>query len=296
MLKIVNLKKGENNEITKEIKDITGLLIPFDKNLISISKISDNIISLNLSESFDFSSLLRETRNEVTISDVPTKNEVIISGVPTRNEVTSISESSKRKNNQLKRSLALNISKMDYIDENAEKSNEIVKYSKVLYIDRSNNNNDDANQENKDDKKIYIQKIKKEFLFNKNYSLLGCISNEENLLLLNYYEEKNNSQNELLIFDFNICQFIYSFKFHDKWATPKICTISNYENSIEFTVCDDDLNLIQYFYDKNYENKIYYINISKAEAKTNQKADKLIYLYKRILLICQNNDYYLLYK
>ena len=277
VLNIVSLNIEENNEITYGIKEITDLLIPFDKNLNSISKLSDNIISLDLSDSIDFSSLLRKTRNEVTISEEP-----------------------KNAKNALKKGGYINIDNIDYDvsvgRETLGKHNENVKYSKVLYIDTNNNKTNYITPDNDNDKNIIIQKIKKEFLFDKCYSLLGCISAQENLLLINYLGDNNNSQNELFIFDFNICQFIYMFKFHHKWTTPKLSAKINYRNSIdkvEFIICDDDLNLTQYYYDKNYENKIYYNYTSKADKKDNQKADKLICLYKRILLFCQNNSYYL---
>ena len=137
--------------------------------------------------------------------------------------------------------------------------------------------------------------IEREYIFNNNYELLGELNDK--LLLLNY-NKKDNSECEFYIFDFSICQFIYSFKLHNIWYCPKLFIKINSDKLIDikrFVICDENLNLFQYFYDNNYMNKIYYINNSiQIENKTKSKPSKFISLDNRIIILCNNNELYLL--
>ena len=86
-----------------------------------------------------------------------------------------------------------------------------------------------------------------------------------------------------------------SFKFHNIWSSPKLFAKINkmhLNNEFEFTICDEELNIFQYIYDKNYMNKIYYINDFQAEKRTKNKPTKLISLGKRVIILC-NNSYYI---
>ena len=175
------------------------------------------------------------------------------------------------------------------------------KYVKILFYlnnQKKKKNSIELNLENtsKEDENEFI-KIKKEYTFGKNFNLLGSISDDDNLLLLNYIEENHDSENIFYIFDFNICQFVNSFKFHNIWISPILFSkMNNYKlfDKNSFIICDENLNIIQYFYDKNYANKIYYINISKPKEESDKKAIKIISLDNKIILLCYDSEYYIL--
>ena len=70
----------------------------------------------------------------------------------------------------------------------------------------------------------------------------------------------------------------------------------NYDFKIDkqgFVICNEDLDFIQYFYDKNYTYKIYCVNIIKAEKKMGNSPSKLINVDKEIIMMTNNNNYYL---
>ena len=79
---------------------------------------------------------------------------------------------------------------------------------------------------------------------------------------------------QILIFDCNIKQFIYSFKLQDKLIEPKfLIKLDFYQINDKqgFIMLDKDFNIFQYFYDAQFVNKIYYINeITSNESKNNQ--------------------------
>ena len=102
---------------------------------------------------------------------------------------------------------------------------------------------------------------------------------------------------EKIYFIFLICQLINAFKFHNIWKTPILFSKMNYAKLFDkngFIICDEEMNIIQYFYDKNYANKIYYICSSKAILKSDTKPFKLISLDNLIILLCNNNEYYII--
>ena len=289
-INLIIINKEKDNKISHEIKNINDLFVSLDSLPISLKKISDNIISLELS-SFDLS--LRETENRITLFD----NDEFMK---------------KKQNLQRSYALQLNDGYINYspnevrtstresnIRETLDKISENEKFVKIFYIDVNyKNENKELNEENniKDKCNNYFQ-IKKEFVFSNNYELLGSISDEENLLLFNYKEQMKTNifEYKLCIFNFNICQFIRSFKFHNIWSSPKLFAKINkmhLNNEFEFTICDEELNIFQYIYDKNYMNKIYYINDFQAEKRTKNKPTKLISLGKRVIILC-NNSYYI---
>ena len=150
--------------------------------------------------------------------------------------------------------------------------------------------NSNSNKEN------YGLIIEKEYIFTKNYELLGSISDEDNLFLLNYIKEEGNDEYLFCIFDFNINQYICSFHFNNSLSNPKIFVKMKYDIKIDkqgFVISNEDLEFIQYFYDKNYINKIYFVNILKAEKKSGSLPSKLANVNKEVIMITDNNSYYL---
>ena len=68
----------------------------------------------------------------------------------------------------------------------------------------------------------------------------------------------------------------------------------NYENLLNrkgFIICDEEMYVEQYFYDKNYVNKIFHSSRAIIKLKTDEKPFKLISLNNSIILICNNSEY-----
>ena len=94
-------------------------------------------------------------------------------------------------------------------------------------------------------------------------------------MLLKYIELNKKNENEKIfsIFDYNNTQFIYTFKFNNISSSMILLNILNFGNiNIQgFIMMDKDLNIYQYLYDENFENKIYNIyNIDSNENKKSQ--------------------------
>ena len=283
-VKLIFLNTGEDKEIISEFKDITNLIIHIDEIPISLNIISENIISLTLSRYNDNSFVVVKTNNNSDNNN--SKNLKLIRELTIESNDIPHSKFSKKNN---------------LIDNGIIDGNNIEDYYiKIFYLYKDNykikqenkNNNLSSEKSNND------LKIKREFTFDKNFSLLGCISEKNNLLLLNYSERNNNRMENLFyIFDFNNCQFINSFKFHSIWTEPILFAKINYNNIFDktgFVLCDKDLNYIQFFYDKNYINQIYYINSSKLKEKSGQNVSKMIALDKKVIFLCNNNEYYII--
>ena len=270
-IKLIYLNK-ENNEIKNEIKDITEQLIESNKSPTHFNKISKNIISLDISLVNEFPPLIIEDGKRITLSE----------------ELFRPTQDIKRKDSITRNSLfSINsrISKEDPSTRASSTINENEKYTKIIYL-----NTDNIQVENNNF-------IKKEYIFDKGYEVFGCLSKDENLLLVNYINDKNSKDCIIYIFDFNFFQFIYSFKFNSLSTLPKLFLKTECEYSldkIEFILCDNELNIFQYFYDKNYSNQIYYLNKAIAEKKEQSTALKIINLDKKIMIVCENNRYYLL--
>ena len=279
IIKSIYFNKGEDKKIKNEIKDITNLLISEDKMSKSLQKISENIISLTLTNNNNFKLSIIENEQQPPLENT---NSLGIKGY-----LYSKDEPSFDMDDYFTRQTIV-------VNNETEKEKE--KYVKIFYLNK-NTKNKELNLKNNSKKNDGLIKVKKEFTFGKNFNLLGSISNDDNLLLLNYIEDKKNSENIFYIFDFNIFQFVNVFKFHNIWRTPVLFEKKNYEILYDkngFIICDEDLNIIQYFYDKNYQNKIYYINISKVKKRTDKKPVKFICLDNKIILLCHDSQYYLL--
>ena len=85
--------------------------------------------------------------------------------------------------------------------------------------------------------------------------------------------KKNENEKIFSIFDYNNNQFIYTFKFNNISSSTIFLNILNFDNiNIQgFIMMDKNLNIYQYLYDENYENKVYNIyNIDSNEDKSNQ--------------------------
>jgi hypothetical protein len=70
-----------------------------------------------------------------------------------------------------------------------------------------------------------------------------------------------------------------------------------YENMKDiqgFFIIDADINLTQYFYDKDYTNKIYYIKQIKSKNTFKREIDKYIILKGKMILFSNNSNYYTL--
>ena len=168
--------------------------------------------------------------------------------------------------------------------ENEEKQTKNY-YNKIYKIDFI------QNESNKNKNSINVIK---EYKIPYNYELLGLLSEEENLFLMSFKEDNNP---HLCIFDFSICQFIKSFKFHNEFVFPKLFVKIKFEKNMKnerFIICDENLNLTQYFYDKNSKDMIYYVKVIEAEKKMYHMPIKLIYLKQNMIILCTNNNCYLL--
>ena len=282
-IKLINFITKQNNEQKNELNDITDLLISEDKLPIELNKINDNIISISLTSCNISTPQIIENQNEMTLID------------------ESIGE-----NPDLKWNECLKTKDFDYqyskFDESTretitkDKENQYEKYIKIIYL----NNNNEINEKNSTKDGCGIN-IKKEFMFDKNYSLLGCLSESDNLFLLNYCNNDINSktQNIFYIFDFNICQFVNCFKYHNEFIAPKFFALINNNNLFDknqFIICEKNLTIIQYCYEKNYKNKIYHFNSSQVKQKNDKKVVKILSLDDIIFLLCYNSEYYIIHK
>jgi len=264
ILQLINIEK-KDNQIIDEKKEINDLLFFENKSPKAINKISKNIIYFSLSNGNDFDLNLLNTGRTTSICDVDL-----------------LEDNSSNSDSELKENFTLKLT--DNINLKKER---FIKIIKLKNEDKSNSN---------DKKENFGLNIEKEYTFPKNYELLGSISEEENLFLLNYIKEEGDFEYLFCIFDFNIEQYIYSFQFHNIWTNPKIFVKINYDFKFDkqgFVICNEDLDFIQYFYDKNYTNKIFYVNIIKAEKKMKDAPSKLLSVNKEIIMITKNNNYYL---
>ena len=276
-IKLINLQKEDNKIIKYETKNITSSLIPQDKFPTSLYKISDNIISLNLSSNNNFRLSIVETTN----FEIPLENNSV--NKKRANRFYSVDED---ENNYLRTETLVELK--DFMEPELINKNDINdKYIKILYLNENNPAKNDIN----------ILNIKKEFMFDKNFILLGCLSEEDNLFLLNNTKENDNKiENIHYIFDLNICQFIHAFKFHCSFREPILFAKINCKDLLDksvFILCDGYLNFIQIFFDKDYINKIYYIS-SETKQRSDINISKIINLDQKIICLCNNNEYYLL--
>ena len=283
-IKIIYLNKDKGNIIETEIKNITKELINSEEAK-SFEKLSKNIFSFKLSSFNDLANLVGNNNDRFTLNEEVKENKN--TNILKKTDAIKISEFN---NKSLNLDLLINrrnsISDHNFSDTTI--NNEDVKFTKIFNFEVNDSENNKKNN--------YL-KIKNEFIFKKDYEVIGCLSNKDNLLFINYNDKNKCFEGRIYIFNFNIYQFINCYNFHNVLNLPKLfIKISNnyFEDKNGFIICDNDLNLFQYFYDKNYTQKIYYINNSLPEKKVKCFPLKGISLDNKLILFCSNNNYYLL--
>ena len=280
---LINLNKNENNEIKNEIKDINHLLIGIDKTIVSINKIAEKIICLQFSN-IDIELSFRQSCARISLYE-ENEDEDNLSKTYTLEEDFN----NKEKN--------ISLGERENIPNTKNNKNE----EKLIKIFTFNINNKQLNTRNEVEEEDNLDlDIQKEYIFPKNYQVLSCISEEKQLLLLkNYIKEENNiiKENNFYIFDYNICQIIYSFKSYNKWLNCQYYIKWNYDKIIDkqgYLIMDENLNIIQYFFDENYTNYLYYINGLKIEKNTKNQLSKILELGNKMIVYCKNKNYYLI--
>ena len=265
-LQIIKIEK-KDDQIIDERNEVNDILFNPGLSPKSINKISQNILCLNLSNCSDFDLNMMDESCRPSLYDTKFL------------DIDLINDDIKDDNPKGK-----------YNSNTAKKDTDYEKFTKIIKLGNEDKNDLNTNKEN------YGLIIEKEYIFTKNYELLGCISDEDNLFLLNYIKEEENYEYLFCIFDFNINQYIYSFNFNNIGTNPKIFVKMKYDINIDkqgFVIINDDLEFIQYFYDKNYINKIYYVNSVKVEKKSGKLPSKLLNVDKEVIMITDNNSYYL---
>ena len=250
-LKLVSFYVEDNNN---EIKDKTNIvnskLIDTNQRAISIFRIKENIICLYLAEYNDIDLQLSYKGYSKNILNATIKN--------TGNSDNKLLE-----------------------EEDEEK------YMKIISIKL---NNEETNKIKKqedqcDDNNILI--IENEYKL-ENYELIGCLSEDKSLVLINYVNNKNiNKECQFSIFDCNSNQIIYSFKLYKKFIEPKSLIKLNFykiNDKQGFIILDKYLNIFQYFYDENTTYKIYYINRLKLDENKNNQIYEIISFIKNIII------------
>ena len=240
-LKLVTLFMDENHEIKDNKFDVSDQLIDCRNKVLSISRINDKLICLNLTKNEEFQ---LDLSNNISFSFNIENEEDILRHSTVRN--------------------------IDLDNEQQEEKEK--KYMEIISIKI---NNEEAIKTIKEYENIKNFTFESEYILTNKYQLVGCLSEEQNLLILNYINNKSNKiEYQILIFDCNIKQFIYSFKLQDKLIEPKfLIKLDFYQINDKqgFIMLDKDFNILQYFYDAQFVNKIYYINeITSNESKNNQ--------------------------
>ena len=232
-----DLYNSDNDTSQKKIKNLFFNEEEYNNQILSINKISNNIISISLSE--------KEPNLDLS-----------------------------KRGGSFTISIALNES-IELFKNN---------YIKIFKISEKDEN---------DESNIIIEKSYK---IPKNYELLGCLSEEDNLLLMSYKINLINFEPLICVFDFRSCQFIKTFKFHNFYCPKlfsKIHITPNFENN-GFIICDENLNLIQYFYDKEAKDMIYYVKEIRTGKKMYNKPIKLMNLFNTTIILSSKNNYFIL--
>ena len=254
-LEEINLITFENNiynNTNKTQLDVSNILIKEeDKNkpILSLNKISDDIISISISNTNE---QLELKQNSLSFSELDC--------------LTLISSNSSNSSS----------------NDTEEKNFHRIIYKIGKYKENQSNNKNNII-------------ILKEYKIPSNYDLLGILSEEDNLFLMSFKSEnEKNFDPHICIFDFSICQYIKSFKFHNNFTYPKLFIKNHFESKKDgFIICDENLNLTQYFYDKDLKDKIYYVKTVEAQKKMYNIPIKLISLKQSIFIFCNHNNYYI---
>ena len=269
-LKLITFYIDENNEIKYKIKNVNNLIVNKDKAISSMNKIKDNIISLNLSnERIELS--LKERLSRFTLNNNENENDILKNFTIKELDLTinDLEKESHKGNEQF--------------SKNNECENE-KRFTKIISIKFKNKENTTKKENFYFDDNNF--EIIKEYTFNNNYELVGCLSEENNLLLLNHFDNNKSNSKEyfLSIFDYNIDQFIYSFKINNNLTCPKLLKILNF-NAVKdkqgFIIIDNCLDITQYFYEENYINKIFCVHIIKADENKKTQISGMISLIKK---------------
>ena len=249
-LNLISFNFGENKEMKYKINIVNSLLTNTEKTVLSINKITDNIISLNLTNkknTFDF-----RATEFMKVDDED--NDELLKNISIRDSFF-INTDDLQKNQE----------------EKTEDKSEV--FTKILAI---NLNNEDifGKKENR-----------REYIFNKNYQLIGCLSEKNPLLLLKYIEEKKDNQKNLFyIFDYNTNQFINSFQCNNGLDSPRLLILLNFGKIVNdqgFIIMDNELNIYQYFFDEENEKTVYFINRIKTDENKNNQMSCFVSLIKR---------------
>jgi hypothetical protein len=278
-LQLATISKDNTFKFNDTKEDINYLLVDRDKSPVSLKKISKNVICLELINSEDQLQVVN-VNERFTILDVNMDNfEEKKSIRDTINEEDFLNnlngQFNKKRNNFNNNS--------PFMVDNKEK------FTKLIFI----NLNSDINREsikNDETENNCILDIKNEYIFPKNYQFLGNLSEESNLFLINY-------NYFFCIFDFNICQFTHVFNSHNIETHPKYFIKYNYNSIIDkkgFVLMNEDFSFVQYFYNDDYENKIYYFNKVTAEKNKKKLPNNIQSLKNTIVVLCDHNNYYLL--
>ena len=268
-LKLISFYMEENNEFNYKINNVNNLIVNNRKTITSIDKINDNMISLNLSNCrIELS--FKERLSKLTLNN---ENDNDILKNFTIKDLDSVMD------NLEKEPQKENI-------KNAENIEDKEKYTKIISIEFRKEGNITKKDEDDIPNNINFE-ITKEYIFNKNYQLVGCLSEESNLLLLNYFDgnkSQNSKENLLSIFDYNISQFIYTFKLNNNLTCPKLLKLLNFnifDDKLGFIIINNCLDITQYFYEEDYINKIYSVHTIKVEENKRTQISPMISLIKK---------------
>ena len=306
-LKLISFNNTDNNdEIKYDTKVVNNDLT--EHKIISISKLKDNIISLNLSKNDNFHLAHIERNSMYTLYEPQKENETYSSA---QNDENSLLKNYAKKD--------FNIDDLDNLEEldsfqtmenndticneineeengkninGVKEKNNSEKFLKLITIkiNKEEKGNEITSEEGnetlfKEGDGIELNVIK-EYKFNNNYEILGMLSEEKDLIMLKYTED-NKKENEYCIFDYNISQFLFYFKLHNTIIEPKILIKIDYNNIFDkqgFIILCKDFTIEQYFYDEDYNNKIYRINsINLSEIKNNLISEIFSFINNDIL-------------
>ena len=251
-INLISFYFGENNEIKYKKKNVNSILSENGKSVLSISKITDNIISLYLNNELE-EFFRRTTVTEAAKDDDEGDDDFI-------------------RNLTLRDSIPIKDDKQKYPTEEKEEENS-EEFTKILTINYG-----------KED--IFGTKEEmKEYKFNKNYKVIGCLSEKKPFLLLQYTEEKkDNKKNLFYIFDYNITQFINSFQYKKELDSPRLLKLLNFDklvNNQGFIMMDKELNIYQYFFEEENENKVYIIKNKKQYKDKENQISCIVSLIKK---------------
>jgi hypothetical protein len=268
-IKLISFNKDNNNNPTYITKYVSDILFDIEQQVLSINKLKDNVISLYLTKNFDdlkLSQTERTSRFTLFEDEVEQKEK--------NNFENEENDGNKFFKNYTIQNIDLdilgNVKSFAAADNkvNEEKNDENNNEEQIIKLIEIKINTDDRDDETTKEEGIDKKfKIVKQYIFNKNYELLGMVSEQKNIFLVKYISENNKKQIDFYLFDFSINQFIYHYKLHNNtFVEPKLLIKIDYNNILDkqgFIILCKDLTIGQYFYDENYNNRIYRINFIK---------------------------------